>query len=125
VLYRQQGPDAPEVFLDPNTFSKDGTTKLASLSFSRDGSLVAYQVSESGSDWRKVCMRRTANKQLVGATMAQRPDLYQVAFPAVGVMDMLRYQRFTVGPAGLPTTARPRTRPRCSTTSISTRPTTP
>jgi prolyl oligopeptidase len=34
---------------------------------------------------------------LVGATMTQRPDLFKVAFPAVGVLDMLRYQKFTVG----------------------------
>jgi len=34
---------------------------------------------------------------LVGAVMAQRPDLFQVAFPAVGVLDMLRYQKFTAG----------------------------
>ena len=34
---------------------------------------------------------------LVGATMTQRPDLAQVAFPAVGVMDMLRYNKFTAG----------------------------
>ncbi|MEO1410839.1 MAG: prolyl oligopeptidase family serine peptidase [Bacteroidota bacterium] len=36
---------------------------------------------------------------LIGACMTQRPDLYKVAFPAVGVLDMLRYQNFTIGRA--------------------------
>ncbi len=59
VLYRQLNGGEPEVFLDPNTFSDDGTTSLAGISFSEDGSLAAYQISEGGSDWRKVIVLET------------------------------------------------------------------
>ena len=54
VVYRQKGENDPEVFLDPNTFSEDGTTSMAGLSFSKNGKLAAYSISEGGSDWRKV-----------------------------------------------------------------------
>lgn len=70
VLYRQRGDEGEvEVFLDPNTFSKDGTTSLAGIAFSKDGSLVAYQISEGGSDWRKVVVIRAEDKSIVGDTL--------------------------------------------------------
>ena len=54
IVYRFADNGEAEVFLDPNTFSEEGTTSLSTLSFSHDGSLVAYSISEAGSDWRKV-----------------------------------------------------------------------
>ena len=70
VLYRQLGSAGkPEVFLDPNTFSKDGTTSLGGLNFSKDGSLAAYQISEGGSDWRKVIVLRASDKGIIGDTL--------------------------------------------------------
>ncbi|MEP7116719.1 MAG: prolyl oligopeptidase family serine peptidase, partial [Acidobacteriota bacterium] len=52
VIYQQAGLDGtPEVLLDPNTWSPDGTTKLSVLSVSKDGALALYGVSEGGSDW--------------------------------------------------------------------------
>jgi prolyl oligopeptidase len=62
VLYRQKEGREPEVFLNPNQFSKDGTTSLADIEFTKDGSLAAYQLSEGGSDWRKVIVINTADK---------------------------------------------------------------
>ncbi|MEM0516315.1 prolyl oligopeptidase family serine peptidase [Pseudoalteromonas sp. YIC-827] len=69
VLYRQKGEGEVEVFLDPNTFSADGTTSLAGISFSEDGSLAAYQISEGGSDWRKVIILDTKTKEQIGETL--------------------------------------------------------
>lgn len=69
VLYRQKDGGQPEVFLDPNKFTADGTTSLAGLDFSKDGSLVAYQISEGGSDWRKVIVMHTNNKKQLDDTL--------------------------------------------------------
>jgi len=65
VLYRQRGDAEPEVFLDPNTFSEDGSTFLAGIEFTRDGGLAAYQISEAGSDWRKVFVIDTESGELL------------------------------------------------------------
>ena len=65
VIYRQLGDGEPEVFLDPNTFSEDGTTSLATLSFSKDGSIAAYAISEGGSDWRKIIVIDAETKKVL------------------------------------------------------------
>ena len=65
VLYRQKGLDGPaEVLLDPNKLSTDGTTRLGSIAFSKDGKYLAYGVSQGGSDWNDVYVLDTATKQL-------------------------------------------------------------
>lgn len=53
VLYSIEGLTGDgEVVLDPNTFSEDGTTSLGGFSFNKEGTLLAYTISEGGSDWR-------------------------------------------------------------------------
>lgn len=69
VVYRKKGDAEAEVFLDPNTFSDDGTTSLAGLSFTKDGSLAAYLISEGGSDWRKAIVMETASKEIIADTL--------------------------------------------------------
>lgn len=69
VLYRQKNSSDPEVFLDPNKFSKDGTTSLSGVEFTKDGSLCAYQISEGGSDWRKVIVLDTKTKKMLDDTL--------------------------------------------------------
>ncbi|WP_188465436.1 prolyl oligopeptidase family serine peptidase [Marivirga lumbricoides] len=70
VIYRKKGLEGEEeLFLDPNTFSEDATTSLAGTSFTKDGSLLAYSISEGGSDWRKIIVLNTADKSMVGDTL--------------------------------------------------------
>jgi prolyl oligopeptidase len=62
VLYMQPTLDSePVVILDPNTFSEDGTAALTNQAFSRDGTLLAYGVSSSGSDWQEIKIRQVNN----------------------------------------------------------------
>lgn len=53
VLFRQKGLDGePELVLDPNALSSDGTTRLTQFRISKDGKYAAYALSEGGSDWQ-------------------------------------------------------------------------
>ncbi|MGD1891855.1 MAG: prolyl oligopeptidase family protein [Cyclobacteriaceae bacterium] len=70
VMYVQDDLEAePKVFLDPNQFSSDGTVSLATASFTKDGSMIAYAISESGSDWRKVLVMDAVSQEVVEDTL--------------------------------------------------------
>ena len=72
VVYRYKTGDDPstaEVFLDPNTFKDDGTISLGGLSFSEDGKIAAYSISEGGSDWRKVLVMDAESRELIEDTI--------------------------------------------------------
>ena len=64
VVYVQKGIDgAPEVLLDPNKFSAEGTTKLGDLSVSRDAKYAAYCKSAGGSDWLDCYVMEVATRR--------------------------------------------------------------
>ncbi len=72
VVYRfKTGEDAgtAEVFLDPNKFKEDGTISLGGLSFSDNGKMAAYSISEGGSDWRKILVMNAETKEIVEDTL--------------------------------------------------------
>jgi len=60
LFYRQKGLDGvPEVFLDPNTLSTDGTVALSGVFFSNDNKYMAYAISRAGSDWTEFFIKNT------------------------------------------------------------------
>tara|TARA_R110002051_G_scaffold124451_1_gene197635 strand:- start:27265 stop:29430 length:2166 start_codon:yes stop_codon:yes gene_type:complete len=72
VMYRYktgEDPSTAEVFLDPNTFAEDGTISLGGRSFSEDGNMLAYSISEGGSDWRKILIMDVLSKKIVEDTL--------------------------------------------------------
>lgn len=72
VIYRyktNENPDTATVFLDPNTFKADGTVSLGGTSFSKNGKILAYSISEGGSDWRKIIIMNTETKTVIEDTL--------------------------------------------------------
>lgn len=67
VVYYQKGLEGtPEVFLDPNKLSEDGTVALTGMSFSNDNKKVIISTSKSGSDWQTLEVWDIATKQPSG-----------------------------------------------------------
>ncbi len=69
VFYRKKGDEEATIFIDPNTFSEDGTISLAGLSFSKNSKLGTYSISEGGSDWRKVIIFDVETLEQKGDTL--------------------------------------------------------
>jgi prolyl oligopeptidase len=66
VLYSQASLDAePEVLLDPNKLSDDGTVALSQFAFSNNGKYLAYSIARSGSDWNEIYIMDLATKTLL------------------------------------------------------------
>lgn len=69
--------EEPSLFIDLNSLSPDGTVALDEMSFSKDGSLLAYSLSISGSDWTEIRIRNVE-------TAEDYPELLQrIKFPSV------------------------------------------
>jgi len=79
VIYFQKGLDGPpEVFIDPNQLSPDGTIRVGLIGFSRDKKYVAISRGEAGSDWSEILVMEIATKR-------ELPDRLQwVKFSGVG-----------------------------------------
>lgn len=92
VLYIQRGLDGtPEVLIDPNALSSDGTTRLGSLALSRDTRYTGYGLSQGGSDWQEYQVMETATRKVLPdrvrwvkvSSLAWRgPGFYYSRYPA-------------------------------------------
>src|SRR5665647_964393 len=66
VLYRQLGlTGTPEIFIDPNTMSKEGTAAIGTPSFSKNKIYAVYLVAQGGSDWQKAHVMNVSDKKLL------------------------------------------------------------
>lgn len=66
VYYIQKGLNGkPEVFLDPNKFSTDGTSTLSAFSLSKNGQYLAYGTSQGGSDWVTIHLMEVSSRRIL------------------------------------------------------------
>lgn len=97
VLYVQPGEAPPEVLLDPNTLSEDGTLALVNQSYTDDGRYMAYFLSQSGSDWQTLYVRDVHSGQDTddviewckftnAAWLPDNSGFYYARYPAPGEM---------------------------------------
>ena len=64
ILYRQMGLNGtPEIFIDPNKMSKDGTAAVSTPSFSKNKKYAAYMIAQAGSDWQQAFVLDVASKK--------------------------------------------------------------
>lgn len=98
VLYKQDQLDAePQVLIDPNEWSKDGTVALGGISFSDDGEFLAYSVAEAGSDWNTWRVLRVES----GALMTDELKWVKFSSPAWTSDNRgFFYSRYDEPPAG-------------------------
>lgn len=72
IVYRTKigaSDTQPEIFLNPNEFSADGTTALRGINFTKDGTISAHMITEGGSDWRKAIIMDVATKKVLEDTI--------------------------------------------------------
>ena len=70
VLFIQNSLDAaPEMLLDPNKFSEDGTSRLGIFAISKDGRYIAYGISTGGSDWQEIHVMEIASRKVLPDTL--------------------------------------------------------
>ncbi|MGN6531486.1 MAG: prolyl oligopeptidase family serine peptidase [Ginsengibacter sp.] len=103
VLYRQKGFESePEVFIDPNQMSKDGTAAIGTLSFSKNSKYAVYFIAQAGSDWEDAHIMNVKDKSLLkdklnfikfsGASWKGDDGFYYSRYPAPNEKNKLTTQ---------------------------------